>query len=270
MIREKYAILDADFISKTHLIRKDDQNKMIDLIMKLHGYRFFCHEQIKNELKRDSLGNSYEWLETMISNGFVRCVSDEEILSELCLIYSNSAAAMYVSLLKNGCEAYQKGYFEENFTHLQSLNSLSISRDELLRNLEEDCGEISVGKNLGELKSYILLQMLNTKHGEQIYVFCSDDKNARVGVVSLGSARCISVLSAFMILNREGILRREDAEPYIRTYLNECQKNNQMTFRIHTASKQMQMCKIPCEQVIEEMYAGNFELLKNGNLRYKM
>ena len=29
MTKEKYALLDTDFISKTHLIRKDDQNKMI-------------------------------------------------------------------------------------------------------------------------------------------------------------------------------------------------------------------------------------------------
>ena len=28
MTKEKYALLDTDFISKTHLIRKDDQNKM--------------------------------------------------------------------------------------------------------------------------------------------------------------------------------------------------------------------------------------------------
>jgi hypothetical protein len=32
------AILDTDFISKTHLIRKDDQNKMIDRIMEMQGY----------------------------------------------------------------------------------------------------------------------------------------------------------------------------------------------------------------------------------------
>ena len=36
MTKEKYALLDTDFISKTHLIRKDDQNKMIDRIMEMH------------------------------------------------------------------------------------------------------------------------------------------------------------------------------------------------------------------------------------------
>ncbi len=111
--------------------------------------------------------------------------------------------------------------------------------------------------------------MLKIKFGEQVYVFCSDDKNARSGIVSLGGVRCISILSAFMRLDVEGILHRKDAEPYIQTYLDECHKHKQTTFKVYNASRQMQMIKIPCEQVIEDMYAGKLELLQNGNLRYK-
>lgn len=88
-------------------------------------------------------------------------------------------------MLRNGCEAYKNGYFEENFTRLQALDYLSISRESFLQGLKADCDEIGEGKNLGELKSYVLLQTLSTKLGEQIYVFCSDDKNARSGIVSL-------------------------------------------------------------------------------------
>ena len=33
MANEKYALLDTDFISKMHLIRKDDHNKLIDKII---------------------------------------------------------------------------------------------------------------------------------------------------------------------------------------------------------------------------------------------
>lgn len=110
---------------------------------------------------------------------------------------------------------------------------------------------------------------MSTKLGAQIYVFCSDDKNARSGIVSLGNARCISVLSAFMRLHKEGILLKKDAEPYLQAYLSDCRKHNQTTFKVHDTSKQMRMCKVPCEQVIEEMYDGKLELLQNGNLRYK-
>ncbi len=51
-MKEKYALLDTDFISKTHLIRKDEENKLIDRITEMPGYRFYCHEQIKTELQR--------------------------------------------------------------------------------------------------------------------------------------------------------------------------------------------------------------------------
>ncbi len=113
MRKEKYALLDTDFISKTHLIRKDDQNKMIDRIMEMNGYRFYCHEQIRNELTRHNIGNSPEWLEARISDESVHCMSDEKIMDELHSIYSESAEAMYANMLKNGCEAYKRGYFEE-------------------------------------------------------------------------------------------------------------------------------------------------------------
>ena len=103
-----------------------------------------------------------------------------------------------------------------------------------------------------------------------IYVFCSDDKNARNGIVSLGGARCISVLSAFMRLNKDGNLSKEDAEPYIQAYLKERREHNQTTFRVHDTSKEMRMRRVPCEQVIEEMYAGKLEVLQNGDLRYKL
>lgn len=46
MANEKYALLDTDFISKMHLIRKDDKNRLIDKIMAMPNYMFYCHKQI--------------------------------------------------------------------------------------------------------------------------------------------------------------------------------------------------------------------------------
>ena len=45
----------TDSRSKTYLIRKDDQNKMIDRVMELPEYRFYCHEQIRTELARHDM-----------------------------------------------------------------------------------------------------------------------------------------------------------------------------------------------------------------------
>ena len=93
-MKEKYALLDTDFISKTHIIRKDEQNKLIDRITEMPGYRFYCHEQIMTELLRHNIAGSPEWLEKKISSGLVHCFTDEEIIADLKEIYSNSALAM--------------------------------------------------------------------------------------------------------------------------------------------------------------------------------
>jgi hypothetical protein len=268
-VKEKYALLDTDFISKTHLVRKDDQDRLIDRITKMPGYRFFCHEQIRTELRRHNIAGSPNWLDAKISSGVVSCITDSEIFDELRDIYADSAAAVYANMLKNGCEAYRRAYFVENFKRLQNLNYAEISKDEFLEELSKDCDEIGAGNNLGELKSYVLLQMLAVKFGEQIYVFCSDDRNARNGIVSLGGARCISVLSSFMRLSIDAHMTREEAQPYIDSYLKDNLSKNQTTFRVYDASKEMRFCKVPCEQVFDEIYAGKFELLQNGNLRYK-
>ena len=58
-----------------------------------------------------------------------------------------------------------------------------------------------------------------------------------------------------------------DADFISKTHL--IRKDDQTTFKVHDTSKQMRMCKVPCEQVVEEMYSGKLELLQNGNLRYK-
>ena len=268
MIKEKYALLDTDFISKTHLIRKDDQNKLIDRIIEMPGYHFYCHEQIKTELLRHNIGNSPDWLEENIDSGVIHCVSDEEILDEMHKIYQDSAEAMYANMLRNGCAAYKRGFFEDVFIRIQPLDYSNITKDSFLEGLREDCMAIGQGNNLGELKSYVLLQALTAKFGEKVYVFCSDDKNARNGIVSLGGAKCINVLSAFLRMNNDGALSKEEAEPYIDSFLKEQKRRNQTTFKVVEKSKGLRMCRVPCEQVIKEMYEGKFEVLQNGNLRY--
>ncbi len=103
---------------------------------------------------------------------------------------------------------------------------------------------LRAGNHLGEIKTYVLLQMLSLMLGEQIYVFCSDDRNARSGIVSIGGVRCISVLSAFIRLKKECGFGQEEA-------------------------KVLRMCKVPCEQVMREIYEEKLEETRMGGLRYK-
>ena len=163
MANEKYALLDTDFISKMHLIRKDDHNKLIDKIMAMPGYCFYCHKQIQVEIMRHNIAGAPEWFQSKIESKSICMYDDEMILDELTDIYGDLALAMYVDMLKTACDAYKDGYFEENFTEMSKINALYVGRTEFLEKLTLDCETIGAGKNLGELKSYVLLQALNMK-----------------------------------------------------------------------------------------------------------
>jgi hypothetical protein len=268
MVNEKYALLDTDFISKMHMIRKDDNNRLIDKIMAMSNYHFYCHEQIHIELSRHNISGVPEWFENKLKDKSICLYDDEMMLKELSGIYGELASVAYLKMLKDACDAYKEGYYEENFIELSKLDNPRISRVEFLEKLKKDCGTVSEGKNLGELKSYVLLQVLHMKFGQQIYIFCSDDKNARNGVVAIGGARCISVLSSFIRLQKEMGFNRDEAEPYIRSYMNCCLEKSQTTFKIQDATKERRMCRIPCEQVFDEMFQGKIVEMKTGNLRY--
>ena len=77
--------------------------------------------------------------------------------------------------------------------------------------------------------SHILLSLLK---GEQVYVFCSDDKAARNGAISFNNVRCISALSAFLRLKKEISWTFDAAEPYINSYVQFCGEHNQQTSRM--------------------------------------
>lgn len=268
MSKNKYALLDTDYISKMYMIQKDAEHHLIDRIMELPQYQFYCHNRIRKELGRHHASGAADWLEEKISRGRIRCYSDEDIIEELEAIYGALAPTMYVELLKTACEAYRTDYFHENFKDFLKSDNQNFSKNDFLDKLNKAYDKIGMGQNLGEISTYILLQMLSLLYGEQIYVFCSDDRNARSGIVSIGKARCISVLSSFLRLKRERNFQREDANEYIQSWLGFCKERNQETFRIQENSKEKRICKVSCEQVMREIYEEKLEELMTGNLRY--
>ena len=114
-----------------------------------------------------------------------------------------------------------------------------------------------------------MLQLLSLLKGEQVYVFCSDDKAARNGAISFNNVRCISALSAFLRLKKEISWTFDAAEPYINSYVQFCKEHNQQTFRVMEASDVPRMQRVPCKQALEEIFLDRFVELQNGFLRYR-
>ena len=146
---------------------------------------------------------------------------------------------------------------------------MAISNANYLKELQLLDVKVEKNSNLGEIKSFVLLQVLSMMLGTQIYVFCSDDRNARNGAANFEDVRCISLLSAFARLKEEANWTIDDAEPYIESLVRFYNEHQQTTFRVMEASAVRRLQRIPCKQVLQEIFEGKFIELKNGMLRYK-
>lgn len=180
---KRYALLDTDFISKTYSVQDDGGNHLIDRVMELPEYEFFCHAQIVTELNRYN-ADAPIWLSEKVGAQKIKSYTDQEILESLSLVRGPLACATYTQMLKLACDAFSKDYFSEHYRALEEADYTVISREDYLKKLERLDIEVGKKNNLGEIKSFVLLQVLSVMLGEQIYVFCSDDKNARNGATN--------------------------------------------------------------------------------------
>lgn len=103
MDKRKYALLDADFISKGFSVQKDEKAHLIDRVLELPGYRFFCHSQIVTELGRHT-PDAPE----------VLSFTDAQILDNLESSMGTLACATYTQMLKESCDSFSRGYFIAN------------------------------------------------------------------------------------------------------------------------------------------------------------
>ena len=114
---KRYALLDTDFISKTHSVQDDGGNHLIDRVMELPEYEFFCHAQIVTELNRYNADTPI-WLSEKIGAQKIKSYTDQEILESLSLVRGPLACATYTQMLKLACDAFSKDYFSEHYRAL--------------------------------------------------------------------------------------------------------------------------------------------------------
>ena len=73
---KKCALLDTDFLYKTHLARNKDHHTLADFVLDFEDYDFFCHEMIREELTRHQIQpDPNPWLEDKIREGRIKIFS---------------------------------------------------------------------------------------------------------------------------------------------------------------------------------------------------
>lgn len=261
----KYALLDTDFLYKSHLARNAENHTLAEFVIGFNDYEFLCHEMIKEELTRhEIIPNPTPWLEEKINVGRIRLYSDRDIVEGLSRMYGEAATLMYISLLKTSCDTFNAGFFQEYYGSLEDIDNV-IDAQSFLAALKECDDKIPRQNGLGEKKTYVLVQMMELLYSNQVYVFCSDDFKARQSIASLTKPiHCISILGVFYKLMKMGHGKSEMQEYYHR--LSAFYKN-QTEYRVWSLSG-YQRIRVPMAQVFNDIYDEKFRLLRNGDLQY--
>lgn len=265
MEKRKCALLDTDFISKLHITRKDDNSRLIDRILELPNYNFVCHSQIRTELERHN-ATAIDWLRNQIEQNGIECLSDFDLLQRLHSFYGKNAASMFLFYLSTACDLFDRTFYKQYYGALEQKTQLTD--EDFVKEIAICDDTIGCDHNLGEIKTYLLQQVLQNEEYLSVYLFCSDDKKARTGISNAGGLPCISALSSFYLLKEVLGMEKCEASLYFDSWMRFHQSKNQTSFKVHKNTKEMQLMKMDGYEIFNQIYNGNMALLKNGNLKF--
>ena len=260
-------MLDADFISKMYDIRSDINGALIEKVLDLPYDICCCHSRIVEEIRKNNKGGTIVWLDNKIKNNEIVEYTDKWILYELFNVLSNKAISYYVRLLESIFDNFKDGMFKEVYVGVRSLDYDNVDIDEFIETMNKDEEKIQTDYNLGEIKTFVLIHILQLKYNADIMIFCSDDNKARNSIVRMADVKCLSVLSSFLRLLKENKLKKEEAKPYVNSYLNLLNNVNQKQFKIQDVDSRV--VRVDCREVLDGIFNNKFVELKNGMLRYR-
>ena len=264
----KKALLDTDFLFKTHLSQNLRQESLADAVMEFDGYEFFCHEKILDELKAHGFDpDPIPWLENKFDSGKIIRYSDKRILDDLEKMFGPGAPGMYFDMLKRSCDAFKGSLFPTYYQRLIDLPD-KVGTDDFLSALADCDSKIPSRNSMGENKSFVLAQLLQLKYPGKVVVLCSDDSGARqrVGYID-GKIKCLSVLAIFQKMMQDGFAR-ETARQYYDSLCSFYSLIGQRAMKVwkHSTSERI---SVDFLQLFEDISAGKFEIKGSGDLRYK-
>ena len=168
----KYAILDTDFVSKANFIRTESY-ALADEVLAFPGYRFFCHQKMKEELADHGTRPAQEWLDRMIEQGKITCYSDEQIIRELEKQVAGLCFLYYQSFLRNGCDLFNADFYGQYFTSLDEFIESGVQEPNIFLSVLQSCeAQIGHQQSYGEVKAFVLSQTLKLLYDEEACTGC--------------------------------------------------------------------------------------------------
>ena len=263
----KKALLDTDFLFKSHLAQNDYRESLADKIIEFKDYEFYIHEKIMDELGEHGFDpDPIPWLEKKIDQGQIRKYTDADILSEIESIFGSYAPRTYYDYLKNGCDAFDDKFFKRYYKRLTDLPGESEKKVflDVLKICEQD---IPNGNSMGEKKSLVLAQLFELKYPGRVVVLCSDDGKARRRLAYIRNGiKGFSILAAFHKLKQNG-LGETIAKQYYDSLCSFYSLRNQTAMKVWKQSGSERI-SVDFDILFRDLYDGKFEIKADGDLRY--
>lgn len=270
----RIALLDADFIIKTHIVSDKNRNILFQSLIKLEEYRFCCHEKVFNELKDNQKCNvAAENIRELISTGTIKCYTDLDIVLMLDDLFGDFGWMQYRTIFKRVCNiSSDECFFKQYYDAIERL-SADAGRDVFLSMLNECDAKIPDGNSVGEKKTFVLMQVLELITNKEVYMFCSDDRNARLSAVLLeDKVNCLSILGLFVTLIERGE-DQNDLKAYYDSlcdYIKSVPNNQQTGFKVWKKVNNNVVRKvIGFEQIFTDIADKKFEIRVDGDISYR-
>lgn len=266
-----YALLDTDFLVKSH-IASDGKDYLFNYLIGIDGYGLCCHEIILKELSEDK-NKEYiiNHIEQLINAGIITCYSDEDIVNLLETAYGKFALAQYKRILQIGCDKCETGFYKKYYSILENLD-YDVDRQDFLMVLNECDRTISNKNSIGEKKTLVLLQALQVSTKKKVYVFCSDDRDARLSISQIDGVRCLSILGLFVALREKGI-PSETIKPHYNalcSYIQSIPGNTQIGYKVWVKQKGGVVRRVvDFDTIFEDISKGRLSIRVDGDIVYK-
>ncbi len=111
-----------------------------------------------------------------VAEGNIQKYSDADLLALLYPLYGKNSITMFLFYLNNSCSLFGGSFYGKYYAELEKKTSLPET--EFVAELSQRDSGVGYDNNLGEIKTYVLQQVLQNIKNIQLYVFCSDDKRA--------------------------------------------------------------------------------------------
>lgn len=258
-------ILDTDFISKANNIQTDSNHVLADLILGIPNCIFCCHEMVIKELSCEKTTFALSWMQSKIASGLIACYSDKIILDILKEKIGDSCYKYYTGILKASCNFFEDDCFENEYNILEQFADNTVSENLFLDELSFCDANIGSQHSLGEKKSFVLLQTLETVSDKRNFMFFSDDLNARNNLNNHKSVQCVGITGIFVILKNNGI-SKEMAAAYFWSYAEFCVLHGQTKLHVWEFHGSFRRIKQDFSVVFDGIYENKYALMLNGEL----